>query len=71
MHWYVRAHMPQLGSHLERPWSDVAVFARPQLLYKLSVGSGNLPFHPQRVILIQLIRVLVFKEVLRQWRDIA
>lgn len=59
------------GSHLERPWGDVAVFARPQLLDKLSVGFGNLPLHAQRVVFIQLVCVLVFEEVLRQWRDIA
>lgn len=59
------------GSHLERPWGDIAVFARPQLLDKLGVGSGNLPLHAQRVVLIQLVRVLVFEEILRQWRDIA
>lgn len=59
------------SSHLERPWGDIAVFSRPQLLDKLGIGSGNLSFHAQRVVFIQLICVLVFEEVLRQWRNIA
>lgn len=58
-------------NYLERPRGDVAVFAWPQLFNKLCVGSGDLPLHAQWIVLIQLICVLVFEEVLRQWRDIA
>lgn len=60
-----------LGIHLERPWGNIAVFARPNLFDELSVGSGNLPLHAQRVVFIQFIRVLVSEEVLRERRDIT
>lgn len=57
--------------HLERPWRDIAVFARPNLFDKLGIGSGNLPLHAQRVVFIQFICVFVFEEVIRQWGNIT
>lgn len=60
-----------LGIHLERPRGNIAVFSRPDLFDELSVSFGNLPLHAQRVVFIQFIRVLVFEEVLREWRDIT
>lgn len=57
--------------HLKGSRRDVAVLARPQLLDEVSVGPRDLPLHPQRVVLVELVRVLVFEEVVRQRRNIA
>lgn len=58
-------------AHFERPRGDVAVFAHPELLDELGVGFGDLALHAQRVVFVQLVRVLVFEEVLRQRRDVT
>lgn len=60
-----------LRTHFERPRGNITVFARPNLFDEIGIGSGDLPLHAQRVVLIQFVRVFVFEEVLREWRDIT
>ena len=60
-----------LAGYLEGPRRDVAELARPALLDELGVDPGDLPLHPQGVVLVQLLCVLILQEVLGERRDVT
>lgn len=59
------------STYFEHPWCYVGVPSRPHLLDELCIGLCNLPFHPQRVVSVDLGLILIFKKVLSQWTSVA
>ena len=62
---------PPAHRHLEGPGHHVGELAAPHVLDELPEGPGDLPLHPQGIVLVNILHIIVVIEVLRHLADVG